>query len=143
MRLLLLFILGLGGSAGAQSLGVVCPSSSAKPVVCTIISSVIGASGVQWVISTNVPNSGMSVSSRRPDKSAANNGGRMLMFGMNSTPMPLGILASVSISFPSGWKCPGNSPCLTVTLSLPQACVNNHSVRLTASPASATVRVPK
>jgi len=127
----------------AQTFGIFCPSTSPKPVVCSITSSTPNASTFQWDISTNVPNSGMTVKSLVLNKSASANGGRMVMVGMNATPMPTGAVATVSIAFPAAWKCPGNSPCLTVNLSGPQATINNHAVNLIASPASATMRVPK
>lgn len=140
IKLLLLLSLPL---AAQGTLGIVCPSTSAKPVICSIRSTATGATTLQWSITTNVANSGMVVRSLVFNKLANANGSKMLMFGMNALAIPTGNVATVSISFPASWKCPGNSPCLTVTLSDPQASVANHAANLTASPASATVRVPK
>ena len=137
IKLLLLYSLPLA----AQTYGVVCPAVSVKPVVCSITSSTPNATTFQWSLTTNVPNSGMIVKSLIPTKSAASNGTKMLMVGMNVNTIPVGPVATVAISFPLSFTCPGNSPCLTVTISDAAATVANHSKALISSPASARVRV--
>ncbi len=140
IRLILLFSLPL---AAQGTLGIYCPLTSSKPVVCSVNSATALATTLQWNITTNNPNIGMTAVSLDPNKSAGVNGSQMIMVGMNAARMIVGTVATVTIKFPSTFSCPGNSPCLTVTLSAAQATINNHAVNLSASPASATVRVKK
>jgi len=137
---LLLALLALALPVWSQ-VGIVCPSTSAKPLVCSVTTATIGATTYQWTISVNTPTTGMAVRALPPDKSASAYQGKMLLLGMNASFIRPGTIATVTISLPSTFTCPGNSPCVTVTLAAPQATISNHAVNLAASPGSAKVRI--
>jgi len=113
--------------AYAGSLGIVCPLTTIRPpisLVCAITSTgphTLPPVGYQWNITTSQPVGVITVvasgTAGPAGKTASSNSqGLMLLTGMNSTPIPDGTIATITIPVPASVTCAGNSPCFIITL---------------------------